>query len=102
MIRENQSQVNLDYPNKERGAGKFFATELERVFKDNVKNFRTQSEVHKINNFGIIELRDSEDKPKETKKMVKTKEMKEEPVVRDKFISSKSLIYMIFNFSVKL
>ena len=66
------------------GAKKFFATELQRVDEDNAEKVITQSEAHKINKLGIIELSDSDEEPKEIKKKVKTEKIKEEPVLRDK------------------
>ena len=78
------SQIKLNNPNRERGAKKFFATELQIVDEDNVEKVITQSEAHKINKLGIIELSDSDEEPKEIKKKVKTEKIKEEPVLRDK------------------
>ena len=76
------SQIKLNNPNRERGAKKFFATELQRVDEANVEKVITQSEANAINKIGVIELDD--DEPKETKKKIKTEKIKEEPVLRDK------------------
>jgi hypothetical protein len=80
------SQIKLNNPNRERGAKKFFATELQRVDEDNVEKIITQSEAHKINKLGVIELSDDEQPTTEIKKekKVKSEKIKQEPELRDK------------------
>ena len=80
------SQIKLNNPNRERGAKKCFATELQRVDEDNVEKIITQSEAHKINKLGVIELSDDEQPTTEIKKekKVKSEKIKQEPELRDK------------------
>ena len=82
------SQIKLNNPNRERGAKKFFATELQKIDEDKTEKVITQNDALKINNLGLTELNDEEKKGLEIKKEIykktaQEKKQNEEPIIRE-------------------
>ena len=82
------SQIKLNNPNRERGAKKFFATELQKIDEDKTEKVITQNDALKINNLGLTELNDEEKKGLEItkeiyKKTAQEKKQTQEPIIRE-------------------
>ena len=82
------SQIKLNNPNRERGAKKFFATELQKIDEDKTEKVITQNDALKINNLGLTELNDEEKKGLEIKKEIykktaQEKKQTQEPIIRE-------------------